>query len=155
MGHAVTQTTDAALVEVLREKLAAATPGPWHPCRHLESIEADAACGCGYRGVIYGPEEEGFAVLQPGHEPPPVGEEGTEPPRYGRPMEIANMQLVVAAINALPGLLGTIEAQARRIEVLEGALTNVRYEAERKNGGLVHLKRAISVATRTALEPTP
>lgn len=49
----------------------------------------------------------------------------------------------------------TIEAQARRIEALEGALTNVRYEAERKNGGLVHLKRAISVATRTALKPTP
>ncbi len=49
----------------------------------------------------------------------------------------------------------TIETQARRIEALEGALRNVRYEAERDNGGLVHLKRAISVATRAALEPTP
>ena len=60
----------------------------------------------------------------------------------------AKAMLAADAVHSLPSLLATIEAQARRIEGLREALTNVSYEAEREHGGLVHLKRAVAVAAR-------
>lgn len=50
-----------------------------------------------------------------------------------------------------------IETEAAdRIAALEAALRNIRYEAERENGGWVHLKKCIAVQARTALErPNP
>ena len=73
------------------------TPGPWSLCHHLQSVESDNACPCGYRGVVYGPCEDARAICQPGHEPAPKGEEGTEPERYPRETEIANAHLIAAA----------------------------------------------------------
>jgi hypothetical protein len=73
------------------------TPGPWHVCQHLKSMECDQACSCGYRGVIYGPGDDDKAICQPGHELPPKGVEGTEPGRYPREVEIANAHLIAAA----------------------------------------------------------
>ena len=147
----MTQTTDAALVERLRKRLADASPQPWayrpkeyddwgmirSPERHSDLIGP-------YQPIVArGHDSEATEEQQSAHR-----KAKTDP--YG-----PNALLITDAVNALPGLLDTLDAQARRIEALEGALANVRYEAERENGGLVHLKRAISVATRTALEPTP
>lgn len=55
---------EAADIVGLRALLARATPGPWHLCQHLKGVEQDTACSCGYRGVVYGPEDEGCAVFQ-------------------------------------------------------------------------------------------
>ncbi len=86
------------------------TPGPWHLCQHLKSMECDAACPCGYRGVVFGPDRDtAFAICQPGHELPRREEEwGSEPPRYPRDVELANMRLVAASPDLLDAL---IEAQ--------------------------------------------
>lgn len=83
----------------LEELAKAATPGEWTVCQHLKSIEADQACTCGYRGVVFGPDERGIpmAVCQPGHDPEPVGEEGLGPQNYPRPAQIANGQYIAAA----------------------------------------------------------
>ncbi len=73
----------------------AGTPGPWELCAHLADEKVDAGCGCGYRGVIYGPEHNTpFAVCQPGHQPAPEGQEGTEPARYHRKVELANARRI-------------------------------------------------------------
>ena len=82
------------------------TPGPWTLCAHLADPAVDASCSCGYRGVIYGPEESGhpFAICQPGHQPAPVGEEFTEPQRYPRDVELANARLIAAAPDLLDAL---------------------------------------------------
>lgn len=78
------------------------TPGPWVLCAHLRDNDA---CECGYRGVIFGPEPIGYAICQPGHEPAPEGQEGTEPPRYPREVEIANSHLIAAAPELLAALM--------------------------------------------------
>lgn len=107
---------------------AAHTPGPWTLCRHLESIEADNDCSCGYRGVIFGPEHDvAMAICQPGHDPAPRGEEGTEPCRYSREVELANSRLIAAApellsqlqfavklLGAFPAMSGTAQVQSMR-----------------------------------------
>lgn len=79
------------------------TPGPWTLCAHLSNIDGEIGCSCGYRGVIFGPESAGFgyAICQPGHEPAPPGQEGTEPPRYDRMTEIANAHLIAASPDLL------------------------------------------------------
>lgn len=103
----------------LRELIARATPGPWHLCQHLKSMEADQGCSCGYRGVIFGPDKDvAYAICQPGHEPAPEGQEGTEPQRYPRETELVNSALIVAAINALPELLDRSDRLAA-IEAVE------------------------------------
>jgi len=85
------------------------TAGPWSLCTHLKSIEDDNDCSCGYRGVIFGPEHDvAMAICQPGHDPAPKGEEGTEPVRYPRDIEIANAHLISAA----PDLLDALEEAA-------------------------------------------
>lgn len=84
------------------------TPGPWSVCQHLKSVECDSACKCGYRGVIFGPDEHvAMAICQPGHDRPQREEEwGTEPQRYPREVEIANAHLIAAA----PTLLEALES---------------------------------------------
>lgn len=82
------------------------TPGPWSVCQHLKSVECDSACKCGYRGVIFGPDEHvAMAICQPGHDRPQREEEwGTEPQRYPREVEIANAHLIAAAPTLLEAL---------------------------------------------------
>lgn len=84
------------------------TLGPWTVCQHLKGIAEDAACTCGYRGVVYGPDDD-MAVCQPGHDPAPKGQEGSEPGRYPRSVEIANAHLIAAA----PDLYAALEYVAR------------------------------------------
>lgn len=80
-----------------REKSATPfTPGPWELCAHLAMPHVDEKCGCGYRGVIFGPDDD-KAICQPGHEPAPQGQDGSEPGRYPREVEIANARLIAAA----------------------------------------------------------
>ena len=116
------------LVERVTELLAKCTAGPWHPCQHLKGVEEDLACSCGYRGVIYGPDHDvAYAICQPGHEPPPKGQEGTEPARYPREVEIANMQLVALA----PEMAAALQSQALREQRLRGALEEAGEALER------------------------
>lgn len=114
----MTQTTDAALVERLRKRLAEASPQPWvyRPDRFddwgwIRGTERDD------RGI--GPYRPVMAIARDSsvrdqHEAAHRAA-GTDP--YG-----PNALLITDAVNALPSLLDTIEAQARRIEALEGAL---------------------------------
>lgn len=86
------------------------TPGPWHVCQHLRSVEHDRACSCGYRGVIYGPDPDvDYAICQPGHDPAPQGQEGTEPGRYPRDVEIANAHLIAAAPSLYDALVWLLD----------------------------------------------
>jgi len=41
-----------------------------------------------------------------------------------------------------------------RVKVLEKCLCNVKYEADRQNGNLVHLKKTIAVQVVSALNPS-
>lgn len=84
---------------------AAFTPGPWELCAHLAFPHVDKQCACGYRGVIFGPDDD-KAICQPGHEPAPKGQEGSEPGRYPREVEIANARLIASA----PELYEALEA---------------------------------------------
>lgn len=89
------------------ETKAGHTPGPWHLCFHLQSIENDRSCPCGQRGVVYGPEHDvATAVCEMGVTPAPGIEAGTEPMRYPREVELANARLIAAA----PDLLAACEA---------------------------------------------
>jgi hypothetical protein len=87
------------------------TPGPWELCAHLAFPDTDEKCGCGYRGVIFGPHSD-KAICQPGHDPAPKEQEGSEPGRYPREVEIANARLIAAA----PELY---EAAAKHLEWIE------------------------------------
>lgn len=77
------------------------TKGPWVLCAHL--IDGDK-CPCGYRGSIWGPDEQhvicemGSTVI--------AGEEGLEAPRYPRAVELANAALIAAA----PALYEALQA---------------------------------------------
>lgn len=79
------------------------TPGPWKLCHHLQSPEKDVSCPCGYRGGIWGSDGE-HIVCEMGSQPIP-GQEGMEPPRYARSVELANARLIAAA----PDLLGALK----------------------------------------------
>ena len=106
--------------EQIKKALEGVTPGPWELCAHLKHNDA---CSCGYRGVIYGPESDGYAICQPGHEPAPEGQEGTEPPRYPRDVEIANMRYI-SAVNpvAVSELITSLEALQRENERLQAEI---------------------------------
>lgn len=90
------------------------TPGPWLLCAHLKDGDQ---CSCGYRGVIWGPDSK--AICQPGHEPAPEGQEGTEPERYPREVELANARLIAAA----PDLLNAAKAVIAQWETPNWKLT--------------------------------
>jgi len=107
-------------ITAIKKALEGVTSGPWELCAHLKHNDA---CECGYRGVIFGPEPDGYAICQPGHEPAPEGQEGTEPPRYPRDVEIANMRYI-ATINpeAISDLLSTLESLQRENERLRSGL---------------------------------
>lgn len=50
--------------------------------------------------------------------------------------------------------LASEAALRERVAVLERALGDIKYEAERENGGWVHLKRVIAVKCATTLKGT-
>ena len=112
---------DTKAIRAQMESLAGHTMGPWHLCAHLANDDENG-CSCGYRGVIYGPQREGYAVCQPGHEPAPEGQEGTEPPRYERSQEVRNARLIAVA----PDMRETILTLCAEIE---------RLRADREQGG--------------------
>lgn len=131
-------------LEEIKKALEGVTPGPWELCAHLKYNDA---CSCGYRGVIYGPEPDGFAICQPGHEPAPEGQEGTEPPRYTRDVEIANMRYI-AAVNpvSVSELLYTIESFQRgneTVDALECALQAAVGRAEAAEAEVNRLREAL------------
>jgi hypothetical protein len=74
----------------------------------------------------------------------------------------SNYNAVIVAHNALPDLRAYIdhltaaldEANARADRMQE-ALQNIAAEAERENGGWVHLKRSIAINARAALATPP
>lgn len=78
------------------------TPGPWGLCHHLQSAEKDAACPCGYRGGIWGPDGEHIICEMGSTET--EGQEGLSPARYDRPTELANALLIAAAPDMLAAL---------------------------------------------------
>lgn len=139
----------------LRAKAEAATPGPWEVCRHLEGVEEDNACSCGYRGVIWGPDHDvPMAICQPGHDREPEGQEGLGPCRYERAQEIANSQHI-AALNPATALrlIQSAELVSELVEagqrVLDGL--NARIEAAPMDAvpvfdGIVELHTALAKA---------
>ena len=73
---------------------------PWALCHHLESVEHDNSCPCGYRGGIWGGDGEHVVCEMGATEIP---EEGSLP-RYDRVTEIANAHRIVSCVNACKGL---------------------------------------------------
>lgn len=149
----------------LREAAAKATPGPWHLCAHLKSIEHDRACSCGYRGSIWGGDQE-HVVCQPGHDGAPAGQEGTEPQRYEREQEIANAHYIAAAHpSAIADLLAErdrlaaelAEANADNEELLR-ELPSLREQITQTQAGFVaenaRLRAALALA-REAIAGMP
>jgi hypothetical protein len=120
----MTDTPDiAAMIAEIEKAAKGSTPAPWELCQHLKSKECDEACKCGYRGVVFGPDHDvAYAVFQPGHDPAPKGQEGSEPQRYPRTQEIANSHLMVAMRSAVPHLIDHIRALQERVAELEGAV---------------------------------
>ncbi|OYR25698.1 hypothetical protein CEV34_2667 [Brucella pseudogrignonensis] len=110
------------------------TPGPWHLCAHLANIDKEIECGCGFRGVIYGPEGIGYAICQPGFDSDNEGEEGLSPPRYDRMTEIANAHLIAASpelYEALEDVLGLITPEFKECPMVafaKAALAKARGE---------------------------
>ena len=99
------------LIERISGLLAKATAAPWQPCYHLEKPENDAACPCKTRGIIYGSDGE-HAVCEMGSTSIP-GQEGMEPPRYDRSVELMNAALIFEIRNAAPALMDALkEAKA-------------------------------------------
>lgn len=120
-------------IAALRDALSRATPGPWRIINddsgdrpvEVPSIQASEDLDC---AIIHW---DGF------------WQEYWQSARGNKEMR-SNAALIVAAVNALGPLCDEVEA-------LRKALQNIKYEAERENGGFVHLKRAIAVQTRAAL----
>jgi hypothetical protein len=89
----------------------------------LRSVECDAACPCGYRGVIFG--ADGGGVCQPGHDIVP-GEEGLEPHNYPRAQQIADANRIVAAVNGTANLstealeAGVVDKLVEALEAIAG-----------------------------------
>lgn len=105
------------------ERLAlAATPGPWKLCHHLQSPESDKDCPCGYRGAVWGPDGEHILFEMGSTETP--GQEGMEPPRYERSVEIATAQYIAAA-NPTAILALLAELKAARNDALEEAAKHI------------------------------
>jgi len=118
----------------LRELCEMATEGPWVVCQHLKSIEDDAACPCGYRGAIWGPEHDvAMSVAQPGHDGEPEGQENLGPSRYPRDKEIANAQFIAASRTAIPALLDRIEEMERVLKFYADA---TKYNGEVHDKGM-------------------
>lgn len=90
----------------------AATPGPWRPCLHLRSVEDDKSCPCGYRGGIWGSDQE-HQVCEIGS-----GDEPMAAPRYERLQEITNANFIIAARTDIPVLLAHIRALEAEIAEL-------------------------------------
>jgi len=121
----MTQATDTALVGRLRKRLAEASPQPWvyRPDRlddwgWIRGTERDSDIGR-YRPIVAkGMDSEVAEEQKATHR-----EAKTDP--FG-----PNALLITDAVNALPGLLDTIEAQARRIEALEGVVATIMGRCE-------------------------
>lgn len=88
------------------------TPAPWILCHHLQSKENDESCSCGYRGGIWGNDEE-HMICEMGSTST-IGEEALAPPRYDRDIELANARLIVAA----PEMLAELEDQKKWLSEL-------------------------------------
>lgn len=114
----------------------AATPGPWTLCHHLKSVEHDKGCTCGYRGLIYGPDDVvPMAICQPGHDAEPEGQEGLGPQRYERETEIANAGWIAAANpKTILALIADVRALRDRDIKLFYELEGVVIDTERGHG---------------------
>lgn len=95
-------------LEDIEKLLEAITPGPWEGCYHLRNKTNDEACGCGYRGSIWGGDQSGVicemgsTVIK--------DEEGLEPPRYERTQELANAKFISVSRELMPKLLAIAKA---------------------------------------------
>jgi len=88
------------MTSTIKEHLIAAhTPGPWQGCLHLRD-QADATCGCGYRGGIWSTTSDTMicemgAGTGPGADMIPVGDRATQ---------IADHWLITSAPDLLDAL---------------------------------------------------
>ena len=111
----VTPTTD------LQALLGEATDGPWLLCAHLKDGDE---CSCGYRGGIFGGDQEGI-ICEIGNVPTP-GEEGLEAPRYERPTELANARLIAMAPDLAREVVRMREATWQPIETAPKGVPRVK-----------------------------
>lgn len=102
------------LIDQLRGLLAKATPGPWDVWRESCPSKFDAIAELTEQVNMTEPFSGELFLLNAGGKCPAATGCG--------PKSEANADLITAAVNALPGLLDTIESQAREIERLREAL---------------------------------
>lgn len=120
--------------------LSEANPQTLTVCRHLESVEADRACRCGYAGSVWADGERVLFtmgdMLYPEH--PEM-----HTPRIERAAEIATAQLLTCLYNNADWLIGLA---ASAIEAREGG------DGE---AGSVHESAAPKADAQPSPEPTP
>lgn len=105
----------------VEKQLGEITPGPWKKCFHLQSQKNDESCPCGFPGDIWGADgEHVICTMGPLIVP---GQEAMSPPRYDRPIELANAQFIAQSPE-------TIRRLTEMLKVAKTALTPPRdYDA--------------------------
>lgn len=74
--------------------------------------------------------------------------------RPATPSEMAMWQSILALLDRIAALEAEREADKARVAEMKAALDNIAAEAERPNGGWVHLKRVIGNNARQAMKGT-
>lgn len=130
--------------EEIEARLAAATPGDWRLCHHLQSAEKDASCPCGFPGDIWS-SDGNHVVCSIGPHCLPA-DQNLGPPRYERAQELANAALIAHTHSDLTFLLSQVRGLRKHVEALE------KERAERET--LVECIKVIGKALRTLRNET-
>ena len=115
------------------------TPAPWQLCAHLAKHDE---CTCGYRGSIWGADEETI-VCEMGSSPD-IDNEGRVAghcqPQADRPTQLADAAFIVRAVNAHDDL----------VEALRGLIEACTAEFNEKGAGGYALARLSDARTALA-----
>jgi len=98
------------------------TLGPWKLCHHLESIEKDKSCGCGYRGGIWSGCGEFIVCEIGGSLCPNTGEKYF--PEVEREQQISDAHLIAAAPELYELLLEILDKE--KCVIYSNAIGKVR-----------------------------
>lgn len=94
----------------------AATPGAWRQCFHVDSVNADNLCPCGYRGNIMSVTTDA-QVCELGVDD--TGQGADMLGRSPRAMQVADAHFIAHARTDIPRMRELVDRLALRVAVLE------------------------------------
>lgn len=112
----------AEQIAEIRARAEKATPGPWKLCLHLEQAEK-CECTCGYRGGIWGGDEETRICEMGGTRIDGIEVEREAP----RAVQFADARLIATSRTDIPALCDSHDEQAKRIAELERENASLRW----------------------------